>query len=73
MLHPARRPRLGLAITWFGAFWAAGVHPAPAALLAGWTVYWALSERPAVGLHWALFGSALTLFFAAAAVVSYNP
>lgn len=73
MLHPARRPRLGLAITWFAAFWAAGVRPLPAALLAAWTVYWALSERPAVGLQWAAFGGVLTLFFAVAAVVSYNP
>lgn len=68
MLHPVRRPRLGLAISWFVAFWVAGVHPAPAAVLAAWTVYWALSERPAVGLNWALFAGALTVAFAVLAV-----
>lgn len=71
MLHPARRPRLGLAIAWFVAFWVAGVRPSLAAVLAAWTVYWALSERPAVGLHWAAFGAVLTAFFLAAAVHAY--
>jgi hypothetical protein len=69
MLHPARRPRLGIAIAWFVAFWVAGVHPALATLLAAWTVHWALSERPAVGLNWAAFGAVLTVFFAVIAVV----
>jgi hypothetical protein len=64
----ARRPRLGLAISWFVAFWVAGVRPSLAALLGGWTVYSALSERPAVGLQWAAFGSALTVFFVFLAV-----
>lgn len=68
MLQPARRPRLGLAIAWFVAFWVAGVHPSLAAVLAAWTVYWALSERPAVGLQWAAFGAVLTAFFVVAAV-----
>lgn len=67
-LHPDRRPRIGLAIAWFVAFWVAGVHPALAALLAAWSVYWALSERPAVGLNWAAFGAVLTLVFAVIAV-----
>ena len=72
MLHPARRPRLGIAISWFVAFWVAGVRPSLAALLAAWTVYWALSERPAVGREWALFGSVLTAFFVAVAVVAHT-
>ena len=68
MLHPARRPRLGLAISWFVAFWVAGVRPSLAAALAAWTVYWALSERPAVGLNWAAFGAVLTALFGVLAV-----
>jgi hypothetical protein len=68
MLHPARRPRLGLAISWFVAFWVAGVRPSLAALLGAWTVYSALSERPAVGAQWAAFGAVLTVFFAFLAV-----
>ena len=68
MLHPARRPRLGIAIAWFVAFWVAGVRPALAALLAAWTVYWALSERPRVGLNWAAFGAVLTVLFTGIAV-----
>ena len=72
MLHPARRPKLGITIAWFVAFWVAGVRPSLAGLLAAWTVYWALSERPAVGLEWALFGSVLTVFFLALAVVGHT-
>lgn len=68
MLHPARRPRLGLAISWFVAFWVAGVRPSLAVVLAAWTVYSALSERPAVGLNWAAFGAVLTAVFAFLAV-----
>ncbi|HEV2592024.1 MAG TPA: hypothetical protein VGU02_09030 [Gaiellaceae bacterium] len=71
MLVPVRRPRLGLAISWFVAFWAAGAHPSLALLLGAWTVYWALSERPAVGLHWAAFGAALTAFFLFLAVQAH--
>ena len=51
-----RRPRLGLATVWFVAFWVAGVRPSLAALLGAWSVYWSLSERPRVGLEWAVFG-----------------
>jgi uncharacterized BrkB/YihY/UPF0761 family membrane protein len=58
----ARRPRLGILVEWFVAFWVAGVRPSLAALLAAWTVYWALSERPQVGLEWAAFGAVLTVF-----------
>ena len=72
MLHPVRRPRLGLAISWFVAFWVAGVRPLLAAVLAAWTVYWALSERPAVGAQWAVFGVALTALFAALAVRAHT-
>lgn len=71
MLHPVRRPRLGLAISWFVAFWVAGVHPSLAAAFAAWTVYWALSERPAVGPQWAAFGASLTVVFAVATVHAY--
>jgi hypothetical protein len=69
VLRPPRRPRLGIAIVWFAAFWVAGVRPVLALLLGAWTVYWALSERPAVGLNWAAFGAVLTVFFAVIAVV----
>jgi hypothetical protein len=69
MRRPARRPRLGLGIAWFVAFWAAGSRPQLALLLAAWTVYWALSER--LGLEWAVFGVALTAFCAVVAVVTY--
>ena len=65
---PARRPRLGLLVSWFVAFWVAGVRPALAAVLAAWTVYAALSERPQVGWQWAAFGAVLTLFCCALAV-----
>jgi hypothetical protein len=71
MLHSARRPRLGLAISWFVAFWVAGVHPWLACLLGAWTVYWALSERPAVGPQWAAYGAVLTAFFTVVAVHGY--
>jgi hypothetical protein len=71
MLRPVRRPRLGLALTWFVAFWVAGVRPSLAALLGAWTVYWSLSERPGVGLNWAVFAAILTAFFAALAVATY--
>ena len=71
MARLPRRPRLGIAISWFVAFWVAGQRPALAALLAAWTVYWALSERPPVGLQWALYGGFLTLVFAALAVRGY--
>jgi uncharacterized BrkB/YihY/UPF0761 family membrane protein len=67
-MRPARRPRLGLAIAWFVAFWVAGVRPSLATLLAAWTVYWALSERPQVGAQWAAFGAVLTAFCALLAV-----
>jgi hypothetical protein len=67
---PARRPRLGLALAWFVAFWVAGVRPSLAALLAAWTVYWALSE-PKLGVEWALFGAALTVFCTVVAVATY--
>lgn len=50
-------------MTWFAAFWVAGVRPSLAALLGAWTVYWALSERPQVGVQWAAFGSVLTALF----------
>lgn len=72
MLHPVRRPRLGIAIVWFVAFWVAGVRPGLACLLGAWTVYWALSERPAVGLNWAAYGTVLTAFFGVAAVYAYT-
>ncbi len=65
---PARRPRLGLLVSWFVAFWVAGARPWLAALLAAWTVYAALSERPQVGPEWAAFGAVLTAFFAVLAV-----
>lgn len=71
-LRPLRRPRLGLAITWFAAFWVAGVRPSIATQLAAWTVYWALAERPRIGLHWALFGAVLTAFFAVLVVQTYT-
>lgn len=70
--HPLRRPRLGLAITWFAAFWVAGVRPSIATLLGAWSIYTALAERPRLGLEWALFGSVLTAFFAALAVATYT-
>lgn len=68
--HPLRRPRLGLAIVWFAAFWVAGVRPSIATLLGAWSVYTALAERPRVGLQWALFGTVLTVFFAALVVTA---
>jgi hypothetical protein len=71
MVRPARRPRLGLVVTWFVAFWVAGVRPSLAAVLGAWTVYWSLSERPQVGLNWAIFGAVLTAFFVALAVATY--
>jgi hypothetical protein len=69
MRRPPRRPRLGLTIAWFVAFWVAGARPLLAVLLAAWTVYWALSER--LGLEWAAFGVALTVFCAVVAVATY--
>jgi uncharacterized BrkB/YihY/UPF0761 family membrane protein len=69
--RPTRRPRLGIAIVWFAAFWVAGVRPSLATLLAAWTVYWALSERPQVGLSWAVFGAVLTVAFAVLVVETY--
>lgn len=72
MRRPPRRPRIGLALAWLVAFWVAGARPLPAVLLAGWTVYWALSERPAVGVEWALFGGVLTAFLAALAVTGFT-
>ncbi|HEY3962897.1 MAG TPA: hypothetical protein VGL84_10260 [Gaiellaceae bacterium] len=71
-LHLPRRPRLGLAITWFAAFWVAGVRPSIATLLAAWSVYWALAERPRVGLQWALFGGVLTAVFVLLVVETYT-
>jgi hypothetical protein len=71
-LHPLRRPRLGLAISWFAAFWVAGVRPSIATLLAAWSVYAALAERPRVGLEWPLFGACLTAFCAALVVLTYT-
>lgn len=65
---PERRPRLGLLIMWFAGFWVAGVRPSLAALLAAWTVYAALSERPQIGWEWAAFGGVLTVLFAILAV-----
>lgn len=64
----ARRPRLGILVTWFAAFWVAGVRPLLAVLLGAWTVYAALSERPQLGREWAVFGAVLTLLFLAVAV-----
>ncbi len=69
--QPLRRPRLGLAIIWFAAFWVAGVRPSIATLLGAWSVYTALAERPHVGPQWALFGAVLTLFFAALVVTTH--
>jgi hypothetical protein len=60
MWRPARRPRLGIAVTWFVAFWVAGVRPSLAAALGAWTIYWSLSERPQVGLNWTAFAVVLT-------------
>jgi uncharacterized BrkB/YihY/UPF0761 family membrane protein len=71
-LRLPRRPRLGLAITWFAGFWVAGVRPSIATLLAAWSVYWALAERPRLGLQWALFGAVLTAFFALLVVQTYT-
>ena len=70
-LSVPRRPRLGIATVWFAAFWVAGVRPSIAALLAAWSVYWSLSERPKVGLEWAAFGVILTAMFALLAVETY--
>jgi hypothetical protein len=67
-LTPARRPRIGLLIAWFVAFWVAGVRPSLAALLAASTVYTALSERPRLGPAWAVFGAVLTCLFVVLAV-----
>ena len=72
MIRPVRRPRLGLAVTWFAAFWVAGVRPSLAALLGAWSVYWALSERPQVGLNWAIFGAVLTAAFVLLVVETYS-
>jgi hypothetical protein len=72
MIRPVRRPRLGLAVTWFAAFWVAGVRPSLAALLGAWSVYWALSERPQVGLNWAIFGAVLTAAFVLLVVETYT-
>lgn len=69
--HPLRRPRLGLAIIWFAAFWVAGVRPSIATLLGAWSVYTALAERPHIGVEWVLFGTVLTAFFAALAIATY--
>lgn len=66
-----RRPRLGILVSWFVAFWVAGVRPSLAALLAAWTVYAALAERPQVGREWAAFGAVLTVFFAFLAVQAH--
>jgi hypothetical protein len=68
----ARRPRLGLLVSWFAAFWVAGVRPTLATLLAAWTVYAALAERPEVGREWAAFGAVLTVFFAILAVRAHT-
>ena len=70
-LSVRRRPRLGIATVWFAAFWVAGVRPSLAALLAAWSIYWSLSERPEVGLHWAVFGAILTATFVLLAVETY--
>ena len=67
-LTPTRRPRIGLLVSWFVAFWVAGVRPSLAALLAASTVYTALSERPRLGLAWAVFGAVLTVLFVVLAV-----
>lgn len=66
-----RRPRLGIATIWFAAFWVAGVRPSLAALLGAWSVYWALSERPRVGLQWAGFGIVLTAMCVVLALETY--
>lgn len=66
-----RRPRVGIATVWFAAFWVAGVRPSLAALLAAWTVYWSLSERPQVGLEWAAFGVVLTAMFVLLSLETY--
>jgi uncharacterized BrkB/YihY/UPF0761 family membrane protein len=66
-----RRPRLGIATIWFAAFWVAGVRPSLAALLAAWSVYWSVSERPEIGLEWACFGAVLTAVFVLLAVETY--
>jgi drug/metabolite transporter superfamily protein YnfA len=71
MRSPARRPRLGLLVSWFVAFWVAGVRPSLATLLAAWTVYAALSERPQVGREWAAFGGILAVLFAVLAVQTH--
>jgi drug/metabolite transporter superfamily protein YnfA len=71
MRSPARRPRLGLLVSWFVAFWVAGVRPSLATLLAAWTVYAALSERPQVGREWAAFGGILTVLFAVLALQTH--
>lgn len=70
-LSVPRRPRLGIAIVWFAAFWVAGVRPSLAALLGAWSVYWSLSERPQVGLEWAGFGVLLTAMFVVLALETY--
>ena len=70
MPRPARRPRLGLAVTWFAAFWVAGVRPALALLLAAWTVYWAFSETE-LGVEWPLFAIVMTAFCTVVAVATY--
>ena len=70
-LSVPRRPRLGLATVWFVAFWVAGVRPSLAALLGAWSVYWSLSERPQVGLEWAVFGAVVTAMCVLLAVETY--
>jgi hypothetical protein len=72
VLQLPRRPRLGIAIVWFAAFWVAGVRPSLAALLGAWTVYWSLSERPRVPLTWAVFGTVLTAAFLVLVVETYT-
>jgi uncharacterized BrkB/YihY/UPF0761 family membrane protein len=66
-----QRRRFGLATVWFVAFWVAGVRPSLAALLGAWSVYWSLSERPKVGLEWAVFGVILTAMFVLLSVETY--
>jgi len=40
-------------------------------LLGAWCVYWALSERPRVGLQWALFAAVLTAMFVTLAIEAH--
>ena len=66
-----RRPRLGILVAWFVGFWVAGVRPALAAVLGAWSVVAALSERPALGLEWVLYGAVLTAMFVLLAIETY--